>query len=136
DPDQSEEPEQQGQRDGDDQREHVTATSGTFSADMVDTAGCPVDLSDGVRRCDFEITGQPGRSDNGDGYRIASVIDATHATLTNVTTGGDGTGVTAYACHPGDCPGCYVRNVTARYNEIRNTTNGFQIATALSSHCN
>ena len=114
----------------------LTATSGTFSADMVDTAGCPVDLSDGVRRCYFEITGQPGRSDNGDGYRIASVIDATHATLTNVTTGGDGTGVTAYACHPGDCPGCYVRNVTARYNEIRNTTNGFQIATALSSHCN
>jgi hypothetical protein len=25
--------------------------------------------------------------------------------------------------------------VAARYNEIRNTTNGFQIATALSSHC-
>jgi hypothetical protein len=113
----------------------VTATSGNFSPDMVDRAGCPVDLVDGVRRCYLEITGQPGRSDNGDGYRIASYVDATHATLTTAPTGGDGTGVTAYACHPGDCPECYVKNVTARYNEIRNTTNGFQIATGLSSHC-
>jgi len=113
----------------------LTATSGSFSPDMADRTGCPVDQSDGVRRCRFEITGQPGRSDNGDGYRIASYIDSTHATLTSAPTGGDGTGVTAYACHPGDCPDCYVRNVTARYNQIRNTTNGFQISTALSSHC-
>ena len=65
----------------------VTATSGTFSPDMVDRAGCPVDLTDGVRRCNFEITSQPGRSDNGDQYRIASYIDATHATLTTAPTG-------------------------------------------------
>jgi hypothetical protein len=56
-----------------------------------------------------------------------------HARLTSAPPAGTGIGVNA--CVPGDCPSCKAENVTWRYNEIYNTTNGFQINSGLSSHC-
>jgi hypothetical protein len=56
-----------------------------------------------------------------------------HARLTSVPPAGTAVGVNA--CVPGDCPSCKAENVTWRYNEIYNTTNGFQINSGLSSHC-
>lgn len=41
----------------------------------------------------------------------------------------------ANSCVPGDCPTCFVKSITYRYNEIYNTTNGFQINFGTSSVC-
>lgn len=41
----------------------------------------------------------------------------------------------ANSCVPGDCPTCFVRNITYRYNEVYNVTNGFQINSGRSSIC-
>ena len=56
-----------------------------------------------------------------------------HARLTSAPPAGAAIGVNA--CVPGDCPSCKAENVIWRYNEIYNTTNGFQINSGLSSHC-
>lgn len=88
--------------------------------------GCPVDPSDGVRRCVF---------DNGTATFRISAVSADLKTLTLTTAPGNATSVASNACHPGDAPDAFIQNVAARYNWIRNTTNGFQIATGVSSVC-
>jgi len=57
----------------------------------------------------------------------------THARLTSTVPAG--AGIKVNACVPGDCPSCKAENITYRYNETFNTTNGFQINSGLSSHC-
>src|SRR5437667_7900910 len=68
-------------------------------------------------------------------FLIARYIAANYAVLESNSTNIKGE-VSVYACHPGLCPTCYVRNIVVRYNEIKNTTNGIQIAAVPSSWCN
>jgi hypothetical protein len=56
-----------------------------------------------------------------------------HARVTAAVTAG--TSVSVNACVPGDCPSCRAENITLRYNEVYNTTNGLEINSGLSSHC-
>ena len=56
-----------------------------------------------------------------------------HARLTSAPPAG--ASVSVNACVPGGCPNCRAENVVFRYNEIYNTTNGFQVNSGLSSHC-
>ena len=61
---------------------------------------------------------------------ITDFIDANHVTLASAP--GDGTGLAAAMCHPGQCPNCIVKHITARYNHIRNTGRGIQMATVVT----
>lgn len=94
--------------------------------------GCVLEISDTTR------VGVDQNADyvfcNGTNGCDQSGMDlTTHARLTSTVPAG--TGISVNACVPGDCPSCKVQNVTYRYNEIFNTTNGFQINSGLSSHC-
>jgi hypothetical protein len=103
-----------------------------------DAANCP------PGGCVLEIADNT-RSDNDADYifcngtngcdQTGMNLNGSPATARLTSTVASGSAVSANACVPGDCPSCKVENVTYRYNEIYNTTNGFQINSGLSSHC-
>jgi hypothetical protein len=118
----------------------VAADSHSFSHDNgspADAANCPpggcvLEISDATR------VGVDQNADyifcNGtNGCNQTGMDLTTHARLTSTVPAGTGIGVNA--CVPGDCPSCKAENITYRYNEIYNTTNGFEINSGLSSHC-
>src|SRR5262249_44672242 len=91
--------------------------------------------------CVLEIS-DPTRSDNDVDYIFCNGTNGcdqngmdlvTQARLTSTVP--SGSGISVNACVPGDCPSCKVQNITYRYNEIYNTTNGFEVNSGLSSHC-
>lgn len=101
-------------------------------ADNCPPGGCVLEIADDTRSgLDQDVdyifcNGRNGCDQNG--------MDlTTHARLTTAVPAGSG--VQVNACVPGDCPSCKAENITYRYNEIYNTTNGFQINSGLSSHC-
>jgi len=118
----------------------VAADSNSFTHDngtRDDGANCP------PGGCILEIadTARAGVDDNAD-YRFCNGANGcdqsgmdlvTHARLT--TTVAAGSSVNVNACVPGDCPTCRAENITYRYNEIYNATNGFAITNGKSSHC-
>jgi hypothetical protein len=116
----------------------VVADANSFShhggspadADNCPPGGCVLEISDS------------GRSDNNTDYIFCNGTNGcdqsgmdltTHARLTSTVPAG--TGIKVNSCVPGDCPSCKAENITYRYNEIYNTTNGFEINSGVSSHC-
>ncbi|MFY9560506.1 MAG: hypothetical protein WAQ52_09760 [Terriglobales bacterium] len=118
----------------------VAADANSFSHDSgspADGANCP------PGGCILEIadTTRSGVDNNAD-YRFCNGANGcdqngmdltTHARLTSTVPAG--AGIHVNACVPGDCPSCKVENITYRYNEIYNTTNGLEVNTGKSSHC-
>jgi hypothetical protein len=92
--------------------------------------GCLLEISDNTRsdnNSDYVFC------DGANGCDQSGMDLVTHARLTSTVAAG--TAVSVNACVPGDCPSCKVENVTYRYNEIYNATNGFEVNSGLSSHC-
>ncbi|MBI3644933.1 MAG: hypothetical protein HY233_03065, partial [Acidobacteriales bacterium] len=116
----------------------VVADTNSFShhgGSPADAANCP------PGGCVLEIA-DITRGDNNVDYIFCNGTNGCDQLGMNLTTQARftttvpaGAGVSVNACVPGDCPSCKVENVTYRYNEIFNTTNGFQINSGLSSHC-
>ncbi len=92
--------------------------------------GCVLEISD-VGRSDNNIDYIFCNGTNGCDQSGMNLTD--HARMTSIPP--IGTGVGANACVPGGCPTCKAENIVWRYNEIYNTTNGFEINSGLSSHC-
>ena len=92
----------------------LTAVSGTFSPMVVDPA-CAIPFHCRVKY-------------NGNSYQAQTYIDSTHITVSPVPPANGAASFSAF--RPGLCPTCAVHNVTARYNEFRNSTNGIQFAVA------
>jgi hypothetical protein len=93
----------------------LTAVTGTFSNQLLSVncstpSHCPVKY-------------------NGQGYKAQTWIDSAHITVAPVPAA-SGTAASFTAFTPGLCPTCAVHNVTVRYNDFRNSTNGIQFATA------
>lgn len=102
--------------------------------------GCVLEISDPGRagvdnNVDYIFcNGANGCYQTVDGTQNGTPLNlTTQARLTSAPPAGNG--IQVNGCVPGDCPSCRAENVTFRYNEIYNTTNGFQINGGLSSHC-
>lgn len=118
----------------------VAADANSFShhnSSPADAANCPpggcvLEISDPTRsNIDQDVDYIFCNGTNGCDQTGMDLV--THARLTSTVP--SGSGIDVNACVPGDCPSCRLQNVTYRYNEIYNTTNGFQINSGLSSHC-
>jgi hypothetical protein len=95
---------------------NLVALTGTFSPNVV-AVGCSV-----ANHCVIKY--------GGTGYRAQTWTDATHIVISPappVTASASYT-----ACLPGTSGNVLANNITFRYNEIRNTTNGIQLASVLS----
>jgi hypothetical protein len=92
----------------------LTAVSGTFSSLVVDPA-CAT-----PNHCFVKY--------NGSSYKAQTWIDSTHMTVSPVPPVNGSASFSAF--RPGLCPTCAVHNVTVRYNEFRNSTNGIQFLVA------
>jgi hypothetical protein len=118
----------------------VVADANSFShhnGSPADAANCPpggcvLEISDATRA---------GLDNNAD-YIFCNGTNGCDQTGMNLTTQARltstvpaGTAINVNSCVPGDCPSCKAQHITFRYNEIYNTTDGFQINSGLSSHC-
>lgn len=92
----------------------LTAVAGHFSLFNVD-AGCATPY-----HCNVKY--------NGVTYKAQAYLDSTHITVAPVPPANGSASFSAF--QPGLCPTCAVHNVTLRYNEFRNSTNGIQFGVA------
>ena len=121
---------------------NVFSHHGGSPADAVNCppGGCVLEISDPARagldnNADYIFcNGTNGCYQTDDGTQNGTALNlTTNARLTSAPP--VGSAIKVNACVPGDCPSCKAENITFRYNEIYNTTNGFQINSGLSSHC-
>jgi hypothetical protein len=92
----------------------LTAVTGTFSSLVVDPA-CAT-----PNHCNVKYSGGF--------YQAQTWIDSTHITVSPIPPASGAASFSAF--RPGLCPTCSVHNVTVRYNEFRNSTNGIQFLVA------
>ena len=133
---------------------HHTASS-PQSGNPIDATNCPPGgcvLNDDANNVDYRFcNGANGCDQSGIPMQCSGGVNAGNSCTANGQCPGSfcspttsarltaaapaAANVKANACVPGDCPDCKNRDITWRYNEVYNVTQGVQILTGLSTTC-